>query len=331
LRDYAQMLEEMGTALNQRDYVAKGQALARYAEDYYATLRKSFETAVERKGQRISFVHIHPVLDNPQRPLLCVYLTDMRQRAYRRFHEWPRLVGTDFLTDAERRCIFDYEFNHEQTVLGVRRFVPAILDNFQCYNSAYQKLRLGMVREYLMEYYGTIQALLGPGLWSGFEQVQLVSRDEEKGRRNGHGEYRKGPRLFGYEGAHATWPIVRLTKQIFAFDEPNGEAVWVGRGIPRHWLTSGRPVQALGLPTRYGKLNIRYVYGANARLLTVEIDPLERRMIPELRIGARDPEGGSLRSVRCGPPYVGCKGDAQRELVIVTRVDKPVCLQISFE
>jgi hypothetical protein len=331
LRDYAQMLEEIGRALNQDDYVAKGQALARYAKDYYAMLRKSFETAVEREGERISFVHIHPVLDNPKRPLRCIYITDMGHRAHRRFHEWPRLVGTDFLTDAERGCIFDYEFNHEQTVLGVRRFVPTILDDFQSYNSAYQKLRLGMVREYLMEYYGTIQALLAPGIWSGFEQVQVVPTDGEKGRRNGYGEYLEGPRLFGFEGAHPTWPIVRLTKQIFAFDEPNGEAVWVGRGIPRHWLTRGRAARALGLPTRYGKLNISYVYQPTTRVLTVEIDPLERRMIPELRIGARDPEGGSLRTVRCDPPYVACKGDAQHELVIVNRVEKPISLQISFE
>jgi hypothetical protein len=332
MRDYAQMLEEIGAALNQPEYAAKAQALARYAKDYYATLRKSFETAIEREGERISFVHIHPVLDNPPRPPKCVYITDMRHRAHRRFHEWPRLVGTDFLTDAERRCIFDYEFNHEQTVLGVRRFVPQALDNFQTYNSAFQKLRLGLVREYLMEYYGNIQALLGPGLWSGFEGVQVIPTNGERGRRNGYdGKYLNGPRFFGYEGAHATWPIVRLTKQIFAFDEPSGEAVWVGRGIPRHWLTSGRPVQALGLPTRYGKLNIRFAYETKARLLTVEIDPLERRMIPELRIGARDPEGGTLWSVRCDPPDSQYKRDAQRQLVIVTKVDRPVSLQISFE
>jgi hypothetical protein len=331
LRDYAQMLEEIGAALNEADYVAKGQALARYAKDYYATLRKSFETAKERKGEQLSFVHIHPVLDNPQRPLQCIYLTDEFHRAQRRFHDSPRLAGSDFVTDAERRCIFDFEFNHDQTVLGVRRYVPTILDNFQCYNSAFQKLRLGMVREYLMEYYGTIQALLAPGLWSGFEQVQVVPTDGEKGRRNGYGKYLEGPRLFGFEGAHMTWPIPRLTKQIFAFDEPNGEAVWIGRGIPRHWLTSGRAVEARRLPIRYGKLNIRYVYRPDTRLLTVEIDPLERRMIPELRIGARDPEGGSLRTVRCNPPEVRCKGDAQRELVIVNKVQRPILLQISFE
>jgi len=330
LRDYAQVLQEIGAATGQGEYEAKGKELAHYANDYYATLRKSFEKAVEAEGGRISFVHIHPVLDSQKRPVQCPYLTDLRHRAHRRFHEWPRLLGTDFLTDAERHCIFDYEFNREQTVLGVRRFVPSILDNFQCYNSAYQKLRLGRVREYLMEYYGSIQALLAPGLWSGFEQAQVVPTDGEKGRRSGYGKYMEGPRLFGFEGAHMTWPIPRLTKQIFAFDEPNGEAVWIGQGIPRHWLTSGRPVQALRLPTRYGKLNISYVYRLTSSLLTVEIEPLERRMIPELRIGARDPKGGLLRTVRCAPPDLRCKRDAQRELVIVNKVDRPISLEISF-
>jgi hypothetical protein len=330
-RNYAQALEEIGVVMGRGEYVAKGKSLAQYAKEYYATLRKSFETAVERKEGRVSFVHIHPVLGNPPRPYRCIFITDMKYRRNRRWHEWPRLVSTDFLTDEERRGIFDYEFNHEQTVLGVRRFDPAILDNFESYSSAYQKLRLGMVREYLMEYYGNIQALLGPGLWSGFEQVQVVPMDGERGRRNGYADYKKGPRYFGLEGAHATWPTARLTKQIFAFDEPNGEAVWVGRGIPRHWLTSGRVVQALGLPTRYGKLNIRYVYRSEGRVLTVTIDPVERRRIPELRIGARDPEGGALRSVRCDPPYGQFKPDGQQELVVVKGVDGPISLQISYE
>ena len=163
LRDYAQALQEIGAALEPAGLRGQGTS-AGSLRDRITMLRCESRSKTPWSGRESesSFVHIHPVLDNRQ-AAPCVYLTDMRHRAHRRFHEWPRLVGTDFLTDAERRCIFDYEFNHEQTVLGVRRFVPAILDNFQCYNSAYQKLRLGMVREYLMEYYGTIQAFLGPG------------------------------------------------------------------------------------------------------------------------------------------------------------------------
>lgn len=330
LRDYAQMLQDIGVSMGRYYLVTKGKALAQYAKEYHAILRRSLETAKEHNGNKLTYIHVHPILGNPKRPVQCIYLTNAWARAQRRFHDSPRLAGSDLLTDEERRCVFDFEFNHDQTVLGVRRYGPSVLDNFQCYNSAFQKLRLGMVREYLMEYYGTIQALLGPGLWSGFEQTQVIPLDGEKGRRNGHGKYCESPRLFGLEGAHPTWPIVRLTKQIFAFDEPDGDAVWIGRGIPRHWLASGRPVSASRLPTRYGKLDIRYVYRADVRLLTVELDPLERRFIPELRIGARDPEGGSLQLAHCRDASIGCRVDKEKELIIVTGVDRPIFLEISF-
>ena len=330
LRDYAEALLEISAFYNRDEYLAKGRRLAQYAGEYHATLRKSFRTAIEREGGKISFIHIHPILGNPQRPVLCTFRTDTRNRGYRRFHDWPRLAGSDFLTDEERRFIFDYEFNHEQTVLGVRRFLPAILDNFQCYSSSFQKLRLGMVREYLMEHYGNIQGLVAPGMWSGFEQAQVVPFDGEKGRETGYLHYLKGPRIYGYEGAHMTWPIVRLTRQIFAFDEPKGGAVWVGRGIPRHWLASGKPVGAHRLPTRYGKLNVQYAYQPAKRALAVEISPLEKRMIPELRIGARDPESGHIRSVQCSPDNTSCKVDRRQDLVMVTKIDRPITLQINF-
>jgi hypothetical protein len=66
----------------------------------------------------------------------------------------------------------------------------------------------------------------------------------EKGRRNGNGKYLLGPAMYSHEGAHATWPIARMTKQIFVFDEPDRKAVWVGRGIPRHWSPASRPCRS---------------------------------------------------------------------------------------
>lgn len=256
---------------------------------------------------------------------------DVRYRTHRRFHEWPRFIGTSFLTNEERQFFFDYEFNHEQTILGVRRYLPRISDNFQIYNSAFQKLRHGMVREFLMEYYGHIHLLIAPGTWSGFEQVQVLPVKGEKGRRTGHGTYSKQTRFCGWEGAHATWPVARLTKQIFAFDEPGGAAVWVGRGIPRHWLNNGRTVSAKGIPTRYGKLDLDFVYHAASRTLQVDIDPIQRRMIPELRIGIRDPQGGTAVSVNCDPPGKNCKLNTERDLAIVEEICKPISLRVNYE
>jgi len=241
------------------------------------------------------------------------------------------LIASDFLTDRERSFFMDYEFEHEQTVLGMRRFKPPILDNFQIYNAAFQKLRLGRTRHFLMGYYSFIRSLLAPGTWSGFEQVQLLPHEKEKGRRPGYGAYNKSTRISGFEGAHPTWPVARLTRQIFAFDEPAGGSVWIGRGIPRHWLRHGQPVQAKGIPTRYGKLNLTFIYNTKDRTLNVRVEPLQRRTFPELLIGARDPEGDRAVSVASQPPGKECHLDVQRELVSVTNVSEPISLVIQFK
>ena len=170
-----------------------------------------------------------------------------------------------------------------------------------------------------------------PGMWSGFEQTQLQPTGEEKGRRTGTGMYFEHARLSGWEGSHATWPIPRPTRQIFAFDEPGGGAVWIGRGIPRHWLKEGRPVSAEGVPTRFGKLDLHFHYDSEARTLHVRVDPLGRRPIPELLVGCRDPEAGRAVAARCAPAGSNCRLDNQRQLVTVSDVREPVTLSIRFQ
>ncbi len=331
LREFARALQDIGAAKKDKRLIGQGDQLAQYAQEYYQNLRQSFETAIERDGDKITYIHIRPVPEGAREQMRHESLHNMRFRAHRRFHEWPRFIATDFLTDRERSFFFNYEFEHEQTVLGVRRFLPPILDNFQIYNAAYQKLRTGRIRHFLMEYYGFISFMMSPGTWNGFEQTQLLPRGEEKGRRTGHGAYNESTRLCGFEGAHATWPVARLTRQIFAFDEPGGEVVWVGRGIPRHWLRHGQPVQAKGIPTRYGKLNLSFVYDPKDRTLNVRVDPLQRRTVPKLLIGARDPEDGRAVAVTSQPPGKACQLDVQRELVSATNVTEPISLVIQFE
>ncbi len=330
-REFAKALQGIGAAKKDRELIGQGDELAQYAEQYYQDLRRSFETAIERDGDEITYIHIRPVPEGAREQMRHESQHNKRFRAHRRFHEWPRFMGTDFLTDRERSFFFDYEFEHEQTVLGVRRYVPRNLDDFQIYNAAYQKLRMGRIRHFLMEYYGFIDFMMSPGTWTGFEQTQLLPRGEEKGRRTGHGVYDESTRMCGFEGAHATWPVARLTRQIFAFDEPGGEVVWVGRGIPRHWLRPGQPVEAKGIPTRYGKLDLSFVYNAKDRTLNVRVDPLQGRTVPKLLIGARDPENGRAVAVTSQPSGKECHLDVQRELVSVTNVSEPISLVIQFE
>ena len=293
LRNFAQALHEIGTAERHKEYVREASEMAAYADEYYDQLRRSFASAVERQDGRISFIHIHPVAEDAAGPVMCKFRTKMGYRAHRRFHEWPRLIGSGYLNDAEVRALFDYESKHEQTVLGVRRYVPRVLDNFQTNEAAHQKLRLGLVREFLMEYYGYIHLMLAPGMWSGFEQVQVVPLPGDRGRYTGpSAKLMPVPRLSGWEGAHATWPVATMTKQIFAFDEPGGGAVWLAAGVPRHWLQDGQRVAASRIPTRYGRIDLGIRYQPEARTLRMDIQPEPGRTLPEIRYRARDPQGG---------------------------------------
>lgn len=331
LRELAQAFQDVGAAENDKELTRQGRQLAEYAQEYHQSLRRSFQTAIEWDGDKITYIHIRPVPEDAREKMRHESLRNMRFRSHRRFHEWPRFIGTDFLTDQERAFFLDYEFDHEQTVLGVRRYIPRTLDNFQIYNSAFQKLRLGRARDFLMEYFGHICFQMSPGMWSGFEQTQLQAVGEEPGRRTGTGQYFEHARLSGWEGAHATWPIPRLTRQIFAFDEPGGAAVWIGRGIPRHWHVDGQTVSAEAIPTRYGKLDLRFRYDSDVRTLHVRVDPIERRVIPELLIGCRDPESGRAVSARCEPLATECRLDSQRQLVAVSDVREPVSVSIQFQ
>jgi hypothetical protein len=289
LRDYAEALKAIGTAMGKQAYRKRGESLAAYARAYYADLRASIDRAIEWEGGRITYIHIHPVLEPGSPPVACPYRERSAElHAQMRFHEWPRFIGSGVLSDQEIQFLFDYEYAY-------------------------------------MHY------MLSPGLWSGFEQVQVVPRSGDPGRLTGAGTYLPSPRLYGFEGAHATWPVLRLTKQIFVFDEPGGEAVWVGRGIPRHWLSAGRPVEAKRVPTRYGEIDLRYQYDADAGTLRVRLNPRRRRPIPQLHVGVRDPFGGQPVSVEALPsPGREAILDRDRALLTLRGVDQPITLTVHF-
>lgn len=86
------------------------------------------------------------------------------------------------------------------------------------------------------------------------------------------------------------------------FEEPESRTLWLGKATPRDWLAPGEaPLQARGLTTRYGRLDLRYV----ARL-----DPhgtyrvLVNLTLPHT-ITSRPPTGGIRVRIRAPPPYAG--------------------------
>jgi hypothetical protein len=338
---YAQALEHYGVAQKENRLIEKAGNLAKYAKDYYALLRKSFETsgAADRIDGKITYIHHHPLPPETVKPALDTPYRQpkSRLRAQTRFHEFPRLAEAGLLNEEELRAFFEYQSNHERTILGMKRYMPGILDDFRTYHAGVQKLRLGMVREYLMHYYAFLNYVIVPDMWIGLEQSIVIPKKALPGRKIGGKFYNAedfiaGTGIQGWDGIHPLRPVPSETKWIFAFDEPDGSAVWIGRAIPNHWLSSGQKVGALGLTTRYGMLDLSMHYQSNKRLLDVVITPKEERLIPELRIGVRDPEGRTASTVQfVGSPKIKHRLDKEQDLVYVYDVKEQIHLRVKFD
>ncbi len=66
--------------------------------------------------------------------------------------------------------------------------------------------------------------------------------------------------------------------------------------------------------------------------MTVSINPIERRTIPEVRVGARAPENDlNLRTVECNAQRYVSRVEPGRDLVTLKNVDRPVSLRIHFQ
>ncbi|MGH7997395.1 MAG: hypothetical protein ACREFX_13700, partial [Opitutaceae bacterium] len=293
MRDYA---EALGEAAKQAGDPALGRKAAELAADaagFHRDLRASFEKyAVERDAQgRPYFFTIAPNDDGKaSRYLTNPYLDD-----YRRFQSQPRMMATDFLTDAEMRGFYRYQADHDATVLGVRRWRPDILDDFVSFDCAFQRARLGLSRAYLMKFFAYLQGLSGNGTWTAFEEADVAPRGGWRGRDC----YRFATFGFlnGFDGQHATSAIPEMAKDIFAVDNPGGGSVTLAGAVSLNWLATGRPVVARDLGSRYGSIDLSLRYDPKARAITVTITAAPGRTIPEARVRLRDPRGGRLASV----------------------------------
>jgi len=340
LKRYSQALEEIATTAQDDKLVAKADALSTYADNYYELLRRSFATAVERDDSgTIAFIHPQPLLPGTPTPFMSPFRANdqgrnkecnPRLRAHYRFHERPRLIGSGFLTDEEVRSLLEYERRYDKTVLGIRRFVDSRLDDFQSHSCEFQKLRLGMVREYLMKYYAYLHYILMSGS-VGIEQVGVVpDACGYPGRRIHAQESLMTSHFEGLDGAHATWPVCSMTRWLFVFDDPNEDALWIARGIPTHWLEEGKTLSAKGLTSKFGKIDYQAEYGS--KKLTIEVSIEEHRSIPLAHIGIRVPGGGKAVSVMVDTPdEVNIVLDSENSIVTIKDVAQTLRFTVAYE
>lgn len=159
--------------------------------------------------------------------------------------QWPHrayaeLLQADVLPDDLANLVIDSMRGHGATSIGVvANVAPVTPDSrdilgFISYGYAQQLLRLGRIDEYLLFLYAHRHHAHTPGSWTAGEVSDISG----------------GMPLFCMP-AQLTIPL--LLRWMLVFEDSPGETLYLGRAIPRAWISSAQPIGISEAPTRWGR------------------------------------------------------------------------------
>ena len=324
LRDYATILSRIAATEAGKPLAAAAREMSDFSTEFHRNLRASFDKAGiirDAAGKPVAF-HCTPDLANEG--LKSKFFTQEHWNIYRRFQQQPRMFAHSFATDEETAAFLDFQAQNDQTILGVRRWRSNVIDDFVAFEIDYQRLRLDRVREFQMKYFAYLQELTAVGTWTGYEEVLAGPFPGANTLAPYGGSF---PAMTGYEGLHATIVTPMLTKQIFCFDEPTADAIWLAAGVSTNWLKNGQPLAAKRLGSRYGLVDLTLTWKAAARTLTAEIVPQPGRTMAEVRLRLRAPGMKALKSATLAD---GTKCEIKGDLAILRNLTRPTTVLAEF-
>ena len=204
-----------------------------------------------------------------------------QQWAHRPYSE---SLQADVLPAALANRVIDCMRAYGATTIGVvanvgaaRPGARAIL-GFISYGYAQMLLRLDRVEEYLLFLYSHRYHDHTRGGWVAGEVSGI----------NGGGAIFCIP-------AQLTIPL--LVRWMLVLEDSDEDRIYFGKGLPRAWVASGKPISIAQAPTRWGRVNMHLQSNASAKTVTAKIS-LARAIAPkEISVKLRVPKETPLKSV----------------------------------
>ncbi|TLD30287.1 Tat pathway signal protein [Venturia nashicola] len=127
--------------------------------------------------------------------------------------------------------------------------------------------------------------------------------------------------------------IPSILRWALVLEHPDEETLYLGRGIPRAWLATGKEIRILQAPTRWGKVDFSIqVAGASVNLgagVKVRARVTFGKGSPEIvEFKFRLPKGvGALTKVLVNGREMGMKGDEENVVVVLKGKESPVVVE----
>ena len=227
---------------------------------------------------------------------------------------WPHrpyaeLLQADILPANLANMVVDTMRAYGATTLGVvanvspaRAGARAIL-GFISYGYAQMLLRLDRVEEYLLFLYSHRYHDHSRGSWVAGEVSGI----------NG------GTALFCIP-AQQTIPL--LLRWMLVLEDSDKECLYFGKGLPRAWVGSGRPIQIHQAPTRWGRVNFNLAANPTKKSVVATVELAAAGSPAQIEVKLRMPKGTPLQKVTANGRPATLEGPHGDTVVIATEKAK---------
>lgn len=228
--------------------------------------------------------------------------------------QWPHrpyaeLLQADVLPPALANIVIDCMRAYGATTLGVVANVSvarpgsrAIL-GFISYGYAQMLLRLDRIEEYLLFLYSHRYHDHTRGSWTAGEVSGI----------NG------GTALFCIP-AQQTIPL--LVRWMLVLEDSDEDRLYLGKGLPREWVASGKEIRIEQAPTRWGRVNFSLVTKPDIKSVVARVELARAGEPKELHVKLRLPARNSLRAIAVNGRPASLAGPHHDTIIIQTGGEK---------
>jgi hypothetical protein len=309
-RDLGSVWSEIGRTVGQPALEKMAEKLAGRSRQLHKTLIASIERSIRRE-MNPPYVGALPGMEH-------TFDEDARLDPWgpQWFSGRPymELLQADVLPPNLANLVIDCLRAYRGTTLGIPggRKLEAderYMYGFLSYGYAQMLLRLQRAEEFLLFLYAHRYHLHQRGHWTAREAAGISRRSSDT--------YFFDPYCTPVQQA-----VPLLIRWMLVLEDSDEERLYLGRGIPRSWVASGKEISIKRAPTRWGEVSFSLAAKPDKKTLHAIVELTKPAAFRELHVTLRVPEGTQLRTVRVNGHLAEVTGPKRNTVVVKSELTK---------
>lgn len=263
---------ELGRAWTAIGMTERGRQLL----DASRALGADLQTAIGRSILTVDGERILPSIAGVKEPFHVAVAKDHSDPQYRGYRTYMEMLHSGILTREQAAMVVDYRQRHHDVILGVPMaygLATGEMAGFLAYGHGFGLIQIDRIREALLLTHAHAAHQYTRGMWMAPEtRKPMLDVDTAT----------------YCSPAECVQPM--LLRWLLAFEEPDAELLWLGKGVPRDWLAPGKSMRVGNIPTRWGRAG--YAIDAAKGAIEARVD-LPKGIAAEVRLRLR---GAAIRS-----------------------------------